>query len=210
VASVEAFEQLILKTKRRLLQMHFESGVGHIGGNLSCLDALMVLYHRVLTPADAFVLSKGHSAGSLYSVLWSLGRLADDDLKQFHRDQTRLSGHPPPSGIREITFATGSLGHGLPLAAGVALGKQLKKEAGRVFCLTSDGEWQEGSNWEALIFAVHRRLESLVVMVDANGLQGFGTTREVASLHSLKEKFDAFGMPVEEVDGHDEIGRAHV
>ncbi len=200
---MESLEQNILKTKKRLLQMHFESGVGHIGGNLSCLDSLMVLYHRVLKKDDLFVLSKGHSAGSLYSVLWSLGRLTDEDLKLFHKEHTKLSGHPSPNWIQEITFATGSLGHGLPLAAGLALAKKLKKDSGRVFCLTSDGEWQEGSNWEALIFAVHRQLDSLTLMIDSNGLQGFGTTQEVASLNSLKEKFLSFGMPVEEIDGHD-------
>jgi transketolase len=193
---LEPLDQLILKTKKRLLQMHFESGVGHIGGNLSCLDSLMVLYHRVLKKDDLFVLSKGHSAGSLYATLWSMGRQTDGGLKLFHKEHT-------PNWIDEITFATGSLGHGFSLAAGLALAKQLKKESGRVFCLTSDGEWEEGSNWEALIFTLHRKLESLTLMIDWNGLQGFGTTKEVAGLDSLKEKFLSFGMPVEEIDGHD-------
>lgn len=200
---MEPLEPLLLKTKKRLLQMHFESGVGHIGGNLSCLDALMALYHRVLQKEDLFVLSKGHAAGALYAALWSLGRLTDEDLKLFHKEHTKLSGHPAPGWMEEITFATGSLGHGLPLSCGLALAKKLKGEAGRVFCLTSDGEWEEGSNWEALIFAVHHRLEVLTVMVDWNGLQGFGTTKEVAGLDPLKEKFLSFGMPVEEIDGHD-------
>jgi transketolase len=129
--------------------------------------------------------------------------LTDDDLKLFHKDHTKLSGHPAPGWLEEITFATGSLGHGFPLSCGLALGKKLKKSSGRVFCLTSDGEWEEGSNWEALIFAVHQRLEALTLMVDWNGLQGFGTTKEVAGLDSIKEKFLSFGMPVEEIDGHD-------
>ena len=200
---MESLQPLLLKTKKRLLQMHYESGVGHIGGNLSCLDSLMALYHRVLQKDDLFVLSKGHAAGALYATLWSLGRLTDDDLKLFHKDHTKLSGHPAPGWREEITFATGSLGHGFPLSCGLALGKKLKTASGRVFCLTSDGEWEEGSNWEALIFAVHHRLEALTVMVDWNGLQGFGTTKEVAGLGSIKEKFLSFGMPVEEIDGHD-------
>src|ERR1022692_1737015 len=149
---------LLLKAKLRLLQMHYESGVGHIGGNLSCFDILMALYHNVLGPLDRFVLSKGHSAGALYVTLWSLGLLSDDDLKTFHKDGTRLSGHPPFRGIPEILFATGSLGHGLSLAAGLALAKKLKGEKGRLFCLASDGEWNEGSNWEALIFSHQHRL----------------------------------------------------
>jgi len=202
---LESLPELILKARKRLLQMHFESGVGHIGGNLSCLDALMVLYHKVLGPDDLFVLSKGHSAGALYVTLWSLGRLRDEDLKLFHKEHTKLSGHPAPRWREEIPFATGSLGHGLPLAAGLALGKKLKGEKGRVFCLMSDGEWQEGSNWEALIFAVHRQLTNLTVLVDWNGLQGFGSTKEVAGIDSLKGRFESFGMPCEEIEGHDPV-----
>jgi transketolase len=187
----------------RLLRLHFESGVGHIGGNLSALDLLLCLYHDVLTPADQFVLSKGHAAGALYVTLWTLGRLDDEDLGLFHRDGTLLSGHPPPRGIEDILFATGSLGHGPSLAAGLALAKKLKGEPGRVFCLTSDGEWNEGSCWEALIFARHRRLDNLTLVVDLNGLQGFGSTREVADLDPLADRFRAFDVGVAEVDGHD-------
>ncbi len=199
---MDSFEQILRRSRKRLLQMHYESGVGHIGGNLSCLDALMVLYHQVLKKEDLFVLSKGHAAGALYIALWSLGRLQEEDLKRFHKEHTKLSGHPSPGWLEEITFATGSLGHGLSLACGLALGKKLKGETGRVFCLTSDGEWEEGSNWEALIFGVHQRLENLTILVDWNGLQGFGTTHEVAGLDSLKEKFLSFGIPSEEFDGH--------
>jgi transketolase len=194
--------EFLLKAKLRLLQMHYESGVGHIGGNLSCLDALMALYHNVLGPLDKFVLSKGHSVGSLYVTLWSLGLLSDDDLKTFHKDATRLSGHPPVHGIPEIAFATGSLGHGLSLSAGLALAKKLKGERGRIFCLTSDGDWNEGSNWEALIFSHHHRL-NLTLIVDLNGLQGLGRTRDIADLEPLADKFRAFRFSTVEVDGHD-------
>jgi transketolase len=200
---LESFPQILQKSKKRLLQMHFESGAGHIGGNLSCLDILLVLYHKILRPEDYFVLSKGHSAGALYITLWSMGLLGDDDLKLFHKDGTKLSGHPAPNWMEKITFATGSLGHGFPFASGLALAKVLKREPGRVFCLTSDGEWEEGSNWEAVIFAAHRKLIPLTVVVDCNGIQGFGTTREVAGLEPLKEKLAAFGLAVEEIDGHD-------
>jgi transketolase len=183
--------------------MHFDSGVGHIGGNLSALDILLCLYHDVLTPSDRFVLSKGHAAGALYVALWSIGRLSDEDLRQFHKDGTRLSGHPPARGIPEIHFATGSLGHGLGLAAGLALGNRLNSQTGRVFCLTSDGEWNEGSCWESLIFAAHQKLDQLTVIIDVNGLQGFGTTREVADLEPLADKYRAFGFEVISIDGHD-------
>ena len=194
--------ELLLKARLRLLQMHYESRVGHLGGNLSCLDILMALYHDVLGPHDEFVLSKGHSAGALYVTLWSVGLLSDDDLKSFHRDGTRLSGHPPVHGIPAIPFATGSLGHGFGLATGLALAKKLKSEMGRLFCLTSDGEWNEGSNWEALIFSQHHKL-NITLTVDLNGLQGFGRTREVADLESLAQRFRAFHLQTLEVDGHD-------
>jgi transketolase len=183
--------------------MHFESGVGHIGGNLSAIDAMLVAFHEVLGAGDRFVLSKGHSAGALYAALWSTGRLVDDDLKTFHKDATLLAGHPPAGGIADIPFATGSLGHGLSLAAGTALGMRFNGRGQRVVCLTSDGEWQEGSTWEALIFAAHHRLANLTVLVDHNGLQGFGSTDEVASMNPLWERLKGFDVALRVIDGHD-------
>jgi len=195
--------QTALRAKRRLLQMHYDAGVGHIGGNLSALDLMLGLYHDVMTPQDVFVLSKGHAAGALYVTLWSVGRLGEDDLQQFHKDGTRLGGHPPAKGIPDIPFATGSLGHGLSLASGIALARKLGDQPGRVFCLLSDGEWNEGSNWEALIFAAHHQLDNLTLIIDANGLQGFGSTHDVADLDPLPEKFRAFGLVCDVIDGHD-------
>lgn len=177
--------------------------MGHIGGNLSALDTIMCLYHRALGSEDAFVLSKGHAAGALYIALWSKGLLCDADLETFHGDGSRLSGHPPAAGIPAIAFATGSLGHGPGLACGLALAKRLRNESGRVYCLTSDGEWNEGSCWESIIFARHHRLSNLTLIVDLNGLQGFGTTHDVADLDSLADKFRGFDLQVREVDGHD-------
>jgi transketolase len=201
----EPMGELARRARRRLLQMHFEAGVGHIGGNLSCLDALLVLHHEIMKPADSFILSKGHAAGALYVTLWTLGRLSDDDLATFHRDGTLLAGHPAAGWSRSIPFATGSLGHGLPDAAGMALGYRLQSREGRIFCLTSDGEWQEGSNWEALIFASHHQLTNLTVVIDANHLQGFGTTSAVASMDPLEPKFRGFQVDVSSVDGHDHL-----
>ena len=189
--------------RRRLLRMHHASGVGHIGGNLSALDALLLVFHEFLREQDRFVLSKGHSAGALYVALWSVGRLPDEALASFHRDDTLLAGHPTSHGIADVSFATGSLGHGLSLAAGTALGLRLQGRDGRVVCLTSDGEWQEGSTWEALIFACHRRLANLTVLVDHNRLQGFGSTAEVASMAPLWERLSGFGAELHVVDGHD-------
>jgi transketolase len=183
--------------------MHFESGVGHIGGNLSSLDVLLTLHHRVMAGDDRFILSKGHAAGALYITLWSLGRLTEKQLTTFHKEHTRLGGHPVPFGVPDIPFGIGSLGHGLGLAAGLALGRRLRGQPGRVFCLLSDGEWNEGSTWESLMFIAHRNLREVVLIVDLNGLQGFGHTAEVVNLGSLAKKLREFGMEAREVDGHD-------
>lgn len=190
--------------RRRLLRMHFDSAVGHIGGNLSALDAMMVLHHEYLRgEGDAFILSKGHAAGALYVTLWSKGLLSDADLATFHGEGTSLPGHPPVSGMPGVLFATGSLGHGLSLAAGTALAKSLRSDPGHVYCMTSDGEWQEGSTWEALIFLCHHRLVNLTILVDHNRLQGFGSTGEVASMDPLADKLRGFALSIHRVDGHD-------
>jgi transketolase len=188
--------------------MHMRAGVGHIGGNLSALDTLLSLFHDVMREDDAFVLSKGHAAGALYVALWSVGELSAADLETFHRDGTRLAAHPAPLAHARIPFATGSLGHGLSLAAGMALARRLQGRPGRVFCLTSDGEWQEGSTWEALVFLTHHRLTNLVVLVDHNRLQGFGSTAEVASMEPLVDRLSGFPVDVVTVDGHDPVAIA--
>jgi transketolase len=198
------------RARLRLLKMHYESGVGHIGGNLSALDSLMITFHEFMQPSDRFILSKGHAAGALYVVLWSLGLLTDEDLGTFHRDDTLLAGHPPANGLPKIDFATGSLGHGLSLAAGTALAFRLKAREGRVFCMTSDGEWQEGSTWEAFIFACHQKLSNLTILVDHNGLQGFGTTAEVASMQPLQARISGFDAEIDVVSGHDPAKVRHV
>jgi transketolase len=193
---------IVQTARRRLLRMHFESKVGHIGGNLSALEILLALYHWVLKEDDVFILSKGHAAGALYVALWSTGHLTEEDLTQFHGEPTFLSAHPAPGWRREIPFATGSLGHGLSLANGIALGKKMQDQPGRVFCLLSDGEMQEGSTWEGIVFASHHGMAPLTILIDANGLQGFGSTREVAGLELTVEKFRSFGLEAAEIDGH--------
>jgi transketolase len=198
-----ANKEVINKAKRRLLQMHYESGVGHIGGNLSCLDALLVTWHDVLTSRDSFILSKGHAAGALYIALWSKGILKDEELKSFHKDSTHLTGHPSANTFDSIAFATGSLGHGLSLASGTALAKKIKGDSGFVICLMSDGEWQEGSTWEALIFLSHHCLNNLIIMIDQNGLQGFGRTEQIASLSLISHKLAGFNLDIVNIDGHD-------
>lgn len=181
--------------------MHYESGVGHLGGNLSCIDLIAVLFNKFYKEHDRFILSKGHSAGALYIGLWSIGKISEEDLKTFHKSPTKLGGHPPVNAFPDIPFATGSLGHGLSLAAGIALAKNLKKEEGHVYCLTSDGEWQEGSTWEAFIFALHHKLRNLTIIIDKNNLQGFGSTKDVASMDDIEKKLSGFIQPTI-IDGH--------
>lgn len=196
-------KDILRKARLRLLKLHFDSGVGHIGGNLSSLDVLLTLHHRVMRRDDRFILSKGHAAGALYVTLWSLGRLTEEQLATFHEDHTKLAGHPVPQGVSDVPFGVGSLGHGLGLAAGLALGKKLRGQSGRVFCLLSDGEWNEGSTWESLMFLAHRNLREVVPIVDLNGLQGLGETAEVLDLGSLASKLREFGVEAREVNGHD-------
>jgi transketolase len=201
------FPELQKQARLRLLKMHFEAKVGHIGGNLSSLDAILYLHHNVMQKEDHFILSKGHAAGALYIALWSVGKISDEQLLTFHKEQTKLAGHPAPNWIAEIPFATGSLGHGLGLACGMSLGNKLQNKKGQIFCFMSDGEWQEGSNFEALVFLNHQQLKNVTLIIDCNGLQGFGTTEEIASLNlkKLYEIFAVFNFEITEINGHEEV-----
>ncbi len=203
VNDVRSFYPALSRAKRRLLDLHFSSRTGHIGGNFSSIDIMMVLHHLVMSDGDRFILSKGHSAGAYYVTLWSLGLLNDDDLLTFCKDGTALPGHPSGVGVPRMDFPTGSLGHGPSLAAGLAHGLRLKNSTNRVFCLCSDGEWQEGSCWEALIFSVHHKLSNLTLIIDQNNFQGLGTTESVVSCKDLGARIAPFGVDLVEVDGHD-------
>ncbi len=200
---MESLVERVAATRHRLLKMHHATRSGHVGGNLSCLEILMTLHHRVLGTDDRFILSKGHAAGALYATLWSLGKLSDADLDTFGQNDSLLPGHPSGAGIPGLLFSTGSLGHGPSLAAGLALAARHAGASRRVFCLCSDGEWQEGSCWEALTFALHQRLDNLVLIIDQNGLQGFGTTEEVISCADLMPRLAGFGARVVRASGHD-------
>jgi transketolase len=183
----------------------------HIGGCLSMAEILAVLYARVLrvdpdNPKDAdrdrFVLSKGHAAAILYAALAARGFFDESLLNTYCQDGSLLTGHIS-HGVAGVEVSTGSLGHGLPIAAGMALALRADHRPARVFCLLSDGECDEGSNWEAILFAPHHRLDNLVAIVDFNKIQSFGTVREVLALDPLAEKWRAFGWHTIELDGHD-------
>jgi len=182
--------------------MHYESSCGHLGSNFSCIDFLMLLHHLIMNTEDRFILSKGHSAGALYVTLWSLGKLKDSDLKTFNQDNTFFPGHPAGNKIPDLLFSTGSLGHGPSLAAGLALSAKHKKSDSQIYCLCSDGEWQEGSCWEALSFSVHHQLNNLTIIIDQNGLQCFGKTADIISCDDLTSRISSFDARVQRIDGH--------
>lgn len=189
--------------RERFLKMHYRAKSGHIGSGLSCLDILVYLYGSWLGRADKFILSKGHGASALYATLAHFGHLSEKQLETYYQDGTLLAAHPVPHAIPVIPAATGSLGHGLPIANGLAFGAlKLRRQPDRVVCLLSDGECNEGSIWEAALFAQHHGLKNLVVIVDSNGLQGFGRTEDVIRMEPMQEKWKAFGFETRVVDGH--------
>ena len=189
--------------RKRLIDMHFKAKSNHLGASLSELDALAFLFNEWLRPDDSFILSKGHGASGLYATLHRAARLSDAQIETYYNSNgTHLPAHPAPGVSPWIPAATGSLGHGLSIAAGLALGAHMKGEGKRVVCLMSDGEWDEGSNWEAALFASHRKLANLTAIVDWNGIQGFGRVEDVMALEPFAEKFAAFGWSAQVIDGH--------
>jgi transketolase len=177
--------------------MYKKANAGHIGTSLSCLDILLYLFLYKMTPVDKFILSKGHAAAGLYAVLAEAGRIDKSLLDTFYKDGTNLAAHPPCNGaIKDIPFGTGSLGHGLSLAAGMAFSTKFSKKKFKVYCVISDGDCNEGSTWEAALFAAQHKLDNLIVIVDKNNLQGFGKTKDVINLDPLYKKWEAFNFDV--------------
>ena len=196
-------EERAFSVKKRLLGMCHRAKAGHLGSSLSCAELLVLLRFAWMTDEDRFVLSKGHAAAALYAVLGEAGILTQEQLDSFYGEGTRLPGHPAPNACARVPFATGSLGYGLSVSAGMALGAALQRNNRRYFCVTSDGELDEGSVWEAALFIAHRRLTSVVWLIDRNRIQAFGRTEDVLALEPLDEKLRAFGYHVITVDGHD-------
>jgi transketolase len=202
-ATCRLLAERALSVKKRFLAMYKKADAGHIGSSLSCAEILVFLKFAWMRDDDTFVLSKGHAAAALYSVLAEASLLTAQQIDSFYEDGTQLPALPPFNAIKEIPFATGSLGHGLSVSAGMALGAQLNGQARRFFCVTSDGELDEGSVWEAALFIAHRSLASVVWLVDRNRIQATGRTEDVLALEPLAAKFRAFGYHVITVDGHD-------
>ena len=192
-----------------ILQQSYRAHVGHIGSALSIADILAALYTdglRIREPADPdrdrFILSKGHASLALYAALHLRGWVSDDELDTYCSDGTLLGVHPEHE-LVGVDFATGSLGHGLPMGSGAALAARIQGSSRRVFVLLSDAECNEGSVWETAMVAAHHRLSNLIAIVDVNGQQALGYTRDVLDLSPLEEKWHAFGWDARSVDGHD-------
>jgi transketolase len=196
-------EERAFSVKRRFLAMYKKANAGHIGSSLSCTELLVFLKFAWMQQGDRFVLSKGHAVGALYSLLAEVKRLSQAEIDSFYEEGTLLSALPPFDAFEEIPFATGSLGYGLSLSAGMALAARYQHQDRRCFCVTSDGELDEGSVWEAALFIAHRKLKNVIWLIDRNQIQAIGRTEEVLALEPLAAKLRAFGFHVITIDGHD-------
>lgn len=201
----------LLKIKREclitMLNLYKTAGAGHIGSALSCLDILIYLYFSRMKPSDEFLLSKGHAAAALYTVLAKSGRITKKDLASYYVNGTLLAAHPPCCGkLKGVTFGTGSLGHGLSLATGLALSTRFTRKNSKVYCVISEGDCNEGSTWEAALFAAHHKLDNLTVIIDNNDIQAFGRAEDVINLEPLREKWTAFNFEVVTAQSGNDFG----
>jgi len=200
------------RIRARVVEMSHAAGTPHLGSSLSCIDMLVAAYWGALRieprapldpDRDRFILSKGHAATALYAVLAERGFFDPAILATYDEDGAALPEHPGLQCVPGVEAATGSLGHGLPIALGMALAARIQRRPTRCLVLMSDGECEEGSVWEAAMFAPARRLDTVTVMIDYNKWQATGRSDEIMALAPLAEKWRAFGWEASEVDGHD-------
>ncbi len=205
-------QKLAAKVRRHTIEMTHKAKASHVGSSLSMVELLVVLYKKILRvkpedpnwpERDRFILSKGHGCASFYALLAEIGFFPVNWLDTFYQDGSKLPGHATHTYVPGVEISTGSLGHGLSVATGMALAAKRDKKPYRVFCMLSDGECDEGSTWEPALFAPQHRLDNLIAIVDYNKIQSLGTVKEVMDLDSLAAKWRAFGWAVREIDGHD-------
>ena len=211
-ADVGALKARAAQLRGKIIDMSHMAQAAHLASSLSCADILTTAYWHVLNVnpeqsdhplRDRFILSKGHAAAALYAALAMKGYFPIEELDTFCKDGGRLAEHPPANLLPGVEAATGSLGHGLPLGCGMALSGRIKRETFRVFALLSDGENNEGSVWEAAMFAAAQKLDNVCVIVDYNKWQATARSNETLMLAPLCEKWAAFGWDAREIDGHD-------
>ena len=183
------------------MELIFKAQTSHIGSLMSCADIMAVLFEKIDLNKDKFVLSAGWKACLLYFHLWRKGRITEEELNSYCQPGSKFIGLAEPI-IPEIPAAGGSMGFGLPFGVGFALSKKIKKEEGKIYVLMSDGEMDCGTTWESVLIAAHHKLDNLVVIVDFNGLQAMGRVKDILNIEPLKDKWQAFGWEVREIDGH--------
>ncbi|MDR1114426.1 MAG: transketolase [Candidatus Margulisbacteria bacterium] len=212
VNDVKELAEIAKKIRRLIIEMLAEAGSGHPGGSLSATDIITALYfskmrHNPRDPQwkerDRFVLSKGHAAPALYAALMLSGYLDENTKLTLRKIGSPLQGHPDMRKVAGVEISTGSLGQGISVAVGMALAAKMDKLNSRIYCLTGDGECQEGQVWEAAMAAAHYKLGNLTVITDRNHLQIDGDTEQVMAVEPLADKWRAFGFEVLEIDGHD-------
>ena len=194
-----------IQSRKTALTMVSAAGAAHIGSSLSSIDVLTVLFSFSLPQNEnqnVVLISKGHAAAGVYAVLNTFGAIPDSWIADYCKNGSFLGGHVTSTNVPILELSTGSLGHALPFAIGRALAKKLKSEKGQVFVLISDGECDEGSNWEGALLASHLQLENLTVVIDRNRLQSLGDTELTVALEPLNQKWSSFNWKVTEVDGH--------
>jgi transketolase len=210
--NIENYRKLSKRIRQHVLKMVHRARSSHVGSSFSIADLLSVLYSRVLRidpqrpdwpERDRFILSKGHACAAIYAVLAEKNFFPVEWLDTYYQNGSHLAGHITHRNIPGTEVSTGSLGHGLSIAAGMALAARHDERSYRVFALLSDGECDEGSTWEAALFIPHHQLDNLVVIVDYNKIQSFGTVKEVLDLEPLADKWRSFGWATLEIDGHD-------
>jgi len=210
--AIAELAELARKIRCHVVRMAHRARSSHIGSSLSVVDLLAVLYAEILrvNPSepnwpdrDRFILSKGHAAACVYAVLAEKGFVPFESLDTYYQNGSALAGHITRSGVSGVDASTGSLGHGLGMGCGMALAARRDRRTYRVFVLLSDGECDEGSTWEAALFAPHHQLDNLVAIVDYNKLQSLATTEHTLALEPLADKWRAFGWSVREINGHD-------
>lgn len=203
--------KLAYQIRKNSLNMVHKAKASHIASALSIVDILAVLYGRIMTfncdnpileSRDRFILSKGHSCVAVYSTLAEVGIIDKEQLKTYGDDYSWLMNHISHK-VDGVEFSTGSLGHGLPFGVGKAYAALITNDSWRTFVLLSDGEMDEGSNWEALLFAGHHKLSNLTIIIDYNKLQSLSSTTKTLNLEPLADKLEAFNCSVIEIDGHD-------
>lgn len=208
---IKELEAIAKQTRKDILDVTEWAGGAHIGGGLSMVEILIILYHKYLNidpsnpekaDRDRFILSKGHGGVGFAPVLARKGYFDFDLLKTFNQFKSPFGMHLDSAKVKGVDVSTGSLGHGLPMAVGLALGARLKKEPWRTYCLLGDGECNEGTIWEAAMCASQFKITNMVTIVDRNKLMIDGRTEEVMGLEPFADKWTAFGFIVKEVDGH--------